>query len=349
MKGKKIFFLIVSVILINLSFHLPVFASSATGTIDTSHRYAWGENLGWLNFGCNGCNIVITDTKLTGYFWSRQYGWVNLAPTSSSGVTNNCLGQLGGSAWSSNLGWIDFTGASIDFNKKFSGVAGVVGTKTGRITFNCANCDVKTDWKQCSQRQSPAQVVIHSITDNTVSSITADITITNEGSVDTEYQYEWCVVSNISNDCGGGDDVFYASAAKLILIGQDWDTNLTAVVPSVGTYYFKLVAYFEDQRSVASYLFNATPDTTGGGGGGGGGGGVYTPPTGDTSLYDTADFNRDHIVNSTDFSILLYFWKTKAPYKNIYVDINKDNKVDSVDFSIFLSQWGRKTNGYIPH
>ncbi len=345
-KGKRIFLQFFSIILLVLSFHLTVFASHSNGTIDPSHKYAWGENLGWVNFACDGCNVHINDTKLTGYFWSREYGWVNLSPASSSGVTNNCLGQFAGSAWSSNLGWLDFTGASIDFNGKFSGVAGDSRTKTGRLTFDCDHCDVKTDWKPCSQRQSPAQVVIHSIIDNTVPSITASITITNEGSVDTEYQYEWCVVTNINNACGGGDDVFDATAAKFILAGQDWNTSLTANVPNPGVYYFKLVAYFEDQRSVASFQFTAV--TSGGGGGGGGGGGYPSPISGST-VYDTADFNRDHIVNSVDFSILLYFWKTKPPFRNIYVDINKDGKVDSVDFSIMLSQWGHKTDDYMPH
>jgi hypothetical protein len=54
-------------------------------------------------------------------------------------------------------------------------------------------------------------------------------------------------------------------------------------------------------------------------------------------------YQFQNFLNSLDFSILLYFWKTNPPYKNLYVDINKDNKVTSVDFSIMLSQWtGRK-------
>ncbi len=51
--------------------------------------------------------------------------------------------------------------------------------------------------------------------------------------------------------------------------------------------------------------------------------------------------NSDGIVDSTDFSILLYFWKKKPPFRNPCVDINGDKKVDSIDFSILLYQWGK--------
>ena len=28
-------------------------ASETNGTIDTTYKYAWGENIGWINFGCD--------------------------------------------------------------------------------------------------------------------------------------------------------------------------------------------------------------------------------------------------------------------------------------------------------
>jgi len=367
--NKKYFFLITLSILLASSFYLPVLASESNGTIDPSHKYAWGENLGWLNFGCDNCDVQITDTEISGYAWSRQYGWINLSPTSSPGVINNCAGQLSGSAWSSNLGWIDFSGTSIDMNGRFSGISSTSGTQSGRVTFDCTNCNVQTDWRQCSLRESPAQVVINSIIDNIIPSVSANITISNEGTVDTEYEYEWCVVTSMNNACGGGDDVFYASAAKLIEVDDSWTTNLSAIVSNAGSYWFKLVVHYGEDRSTASYVFSAQAAPSGGGGGGGGGsggcgggeggrtteggsysgsgcstGGTASSTSGGTSgNFGTADFNRDHIVDSVDFSILLFFWKTIPPFKNIYVDINKDNKVDSIDFSILLSQWGKRT------
>ena len=130
------------------------FASQTNGTIASS-SYAWGENLGWVNFGCQNCNVHVTDTALTGYAWSKSDGWINLSPASSTGVTNNCLGQLGGDAWSSHLGWINFSGATINASGTFSGIAGTPGTKAGRINFSCDNCNVQTDWLQCALRASP--------------------------------------------------------------------------------------------------------------------------------------------------------------------------------------------------
>ncbi|HLP86576.1 MAG TPA: dockerin type I domain-containing protein [Candidatus Paceibacterota bacterium] len=314
-----------------------VHASTVDGTISPSPKYAFGEKLGWINFGCDNCNVHITDTTLTGYAWSKTHGWINLSPT-NGGVTNNCLGQLGGKAWSKSLGWVDFSGVTINALGKFEGVAGTPGTTAGRVSFNCDNCDVSTDWLQCSLRESPAQVVINRISDQTVPSISADITISNEGLIDTEYQYEWCVVSDITNACGGGDDVYYASGAKLIVSGADWNTTKTATVPNIGNYYFKLVVHYGSNYSTASQLFTASNEGSSSGGGGGG-----TIPIKVTSVYDIADLNKDTKVDTIDFSIMLYYWKKTGPFLNPLVDINKDNVVNSVDFSILLSRWGNNS------
>jgi len=195
---------------------------------------------------------------------------------------------------------------------------------------------------------SPAQVIINSVSDTSIPEVSANITITNEGLTGYEYQYEWCVVSNVNNDCGGGDDIFYAVAAKYINPGEDFNTTLTATVPSVGNYYFKVKAYFSTDSSTASRSFVATNDSNSGNGSGGGGGGSSSSSSGSSSNNKKAvslinsDFNNDNVTNSIDFSILLAFWKTSPPFKNSKVDINKDGKVDSVDFSIMLYRWNKK-------
>ena len=120
--------------------------SATSGSIVGSSAYAWGENMGWINFLANGGNISVTDTTVTGYAWNSNYGWINLSP-STGGVTNNCSGILGGKAWSETLGWIDFSGAKIDSNGRFVGTIGTFGSTVGRISFDCANCDVKTNWQ----------------------------------------------------------------------------------------------------------------------------------------------------------------------------------------------------------
>jgi uncharacterized membrane protein YgcG len=195
---------------------------------------------------------------------------------------------------------------------------------------------------------SPAQVIINSISDSEVPQVAANVTITNEGLSGYEYQYEWCVVSDTNNSCGGGDDVFHAIAAKYINSGEDFNTTLTADVPTAGNYYFKVIVYFGTDSSGASRSFTATQSSGGGsqgggssGGGGGGGAPTVTPPVAG-KCGKIADFNCDGKVNSIDFSILLFFWKKKPPFANQYVDINKDAKIDSVDFSILLFHISKK-------
>lgn len=131
-------------------------ASTASGTISYSNSFAWGEKLGWVNFAptstgsvYNGLNI--TDSVVTGYAWSRVYGWVNFAPD-NGGVTNNCYGQLGGYAWSSQKGWINMSGAVINEDGKFTGIAGDTSSTAGRLNFSCSNCSVITDWRYCALR-----------------------------------------------------------------------------------------------------------------------------------------------------------------------------------------------------
>jgi hypothetical protein len=198
-------------------------------------------------------------------------------------------------------------------------------------------------------RGAPAQVIIREVNQTQVPDISANITITNEGTSGYEYTYEWCVVSQVNNSCGGGNDVFYASAAKFILPGENWDTALTATVPAAGNYYFKLVVYFGGESSGASRSFTATSAAVvtppSGGGGGGGGGGYVAPVASSTPAANktfSAELSSDGRVDATDFSILLYYWKTKPPFANPKVDINGDGKVDAIDFSILLYQWTGK-------
>jgi hypothetical protein len=55
---------------------------------------------------------------------------------------------------------------------------------------------------------SPAQVIINSVTSSTAPDVSANVTITNEGTSGYEYHYEWCVVQDLTNPCGGSNDVW---------------------------------------------------------------------------------------------------------------------------------------------
>lgn len=65
------------------------------------------------------------------------------------------------------------------------------------------------------------------------------------------------------------------------------------------------------------------------------------PPSEDAcSDKNRADINCDGLVNLTDFSILLYFWRQTAP-ANPRADLNGDGIVNLTDFSILLFNWTR--------
>lgn len=156
LKNTKLFFIVTltTIIILSPSFAL---ASETNGTIDSTYKYAWSENIGWINFGVSSGNVTVNDTSMTGYAWSDNYGWINLNP-SDSGVVNNGEGALSGQAWGENTGWINFSGVTIDSSGYFSGYAS--STITGRINFNCSNTSscagsdfkIRTDWRPQSVR-----------------------------------------------------------------------------------------------------------------------------------------------------------------------------------------------------
>ena len=200
---------------------------------------------------------------------------------------------------------------------------------------------------------SPADVQIIEITDKIIPTITANVRIDNMGTSNSDFYYVYCIVNSESNLCGGNDDIDSGSDTAFINAGSFINVSLTLdEVPTAGTYWFKVRAraLAETNWAAATEQFTAEsgtvvpPPPSPSGGGGGGGGGSVAPPvvtSPATSTYNGADLNLDGKVNSTDFSILLYFWKTSSPFSNSRVDINKDGKVDSVDFSILLYHWGR--------
>lgn len=124
-------------------FVLPVFA--LTGTIDSTNRYAWSENAGWIDFGTTLGNVVVTDSALTGYAYGENIGWISLNCSNTSScatvdykVANNGQGVLSGYAWGENVGWINFapsgSGVTIDSSGNFSGYA--YGENMGWIKFD---------------------------------------------------------------------------------------------------------------------------------------------------------------------------------------------------------------------
>ncbi|MBU1196817.1 MAG: hypothetical protein KKE62_14585 [Proteobacteria bacterium] len=96
-----------------ITFILFCLASVAiAGNIDVNndgHKYAWGENIGWINFNPGyGPGVTVTSTQLTGYAWGENIGWINMNPV-YGGVFHDGVGNLSGYAWGENIGWISFS------------------------------------------------------------------------------------------------------------------------------------------------------------------------------------------------------------------------------------------------
>ncbi len=140
-------------------------------TPTTSNHYAYGENIGWIDFNPTGGNVKVGDNGLTGYAYGENVGWIalgdgdathppyaNNSPT-NWGVNNDGSGNLSGYAYGENVGWIDFnpTGGGVKINTTtgaFSGYA--YGENIGWISFSGTGYGVVTDWR--------ANILVSSIT-----------------------------------------------------------------------------------------------------------------------------------------------------------------------------------------
>jgi hypothetical protein len=131
-----------------LFFSNTVYAENIDPDNDSS-QWAWGENVGWLNFEpSEGPGVTVGDYVVTGYVWAENIGWINLSPAEYGGVTNDGYGELGGYAWGENVGWISFScedsgtcatadyGVTIDSDGLFDGFAW--GENIGWINFDLA-------------------------------------------------------------------------------------------------------------------------------------------------------------------------------------------------------------------
>ncbi len=107
------------------------------------HKYAYGENIGWINFASSqDAAVTVGNDAVTGYIWCENIGWINL-----SGVTNDGAGNLSGRAWGENVGWISFSCSNTsscstaDYGVKIDPVTGVFsgkawGENVGWISFD---------------------------------------------------------------------------------------------------------------------------------------------------------------------------------------------------------------------
>jgi hypothetical protein len=137
------------------------FTARAATTIDGANRFAYGANLGWIDWRADTNNgAVIGEYVCSGYIYSANVGWINLgngAPTNDIyyqnssandfGVNQDGLGNLRGYAWGANIGWLAFEKAGapkVDLaSGKLSGYAW--SANCGWISLSNAIAYVQTD------------------------------------------------------------------------------------------------------------------------------------------------------------------------------------------------------------
>ncbi len=224
------------------------FASVSSGTIQ--NKYAWSENGGWVNFGTTEGNVRITDTAITGYVWDQNYGWINLSP-SQSGIVNDGEGNLSGFAWSENGGWIDFSSVEINTIGKFTGMAS--GSSYGRLTFDCVNCSVTTDWRPSSVRSEDI-----SLSENRRSSgsrrlvssfINFFTTDTNDLQIDTssstKIKKDDDIVEDLDVTKSQGEDVYQEKKDSLVESGVKEETvsRFQYIKYIIGFFLFTLIIF----------------------------------------------------------------------------------------------------------
>ena len=103
-------------------------ATGLAGPIHATHKWAWSENAGYLNFRATNATVSSEHEAaihpdgdhgyMSGWAWSEMVGWIKLGNTNGGGpyantdATNwgvNFAGSnVSGFAWSENAGWLNF-------------------------------------------------------------------------------------------------------------------------------------------------------------------------------------------------------------------------------------------------
>ena len=123
---------------------------AATGNIDPVDKWAWGTNVGWINFRPEHGGVTVRADHLEGYAWGENIGWIRLGTYAGGSHTyanttkddygvNRDGDNLSGYAWGTHVGWINFDpthgGVTIDpATGRFDGYAW--GENVGWIHFD---------------------------------------------------------------------------------------------------------------------------------------------------------------------------------------------------------------------
>jgi hypothetical protein len=145
-------------------FILQPCAAHAATTIDPFNKYAWGANIGWMDWtggsGETATGAVIGEYVCSGYIYSANVGWINLGSGSPAngiqyqnnsatdfGVNLDAFGNLRGFAYGANIGWVNFeTNGAPTINMINGQMSGYVwSANCGWISLSNAVAYVQTD------------------------------------------------------------------------------------------------------------------------------------------------------------------------------------------------------------
>ncbi|HEY6168936.1 MAG TPA: thrombospondin type 3 repeat-containing protein [Verrucomicrobiae bacterium] len=127
----------------------------AATTINSVNKFAYGANLGWMDWrGDTNNGAVIGDFVCSGFIYAANVGWIHLggnAPANGIrylnnsatdyGVNHDGKGNLSGYAYGANIGWVSFTNNTATGALSATDVP-QVDLKTGRLSgfAYSANC-----------------------------------------------------------------------------------------------------------------------------------------------------------------------------------------------------------------
>ena len=119
---------------------------------------------------------------------------------------------------------------------------------------------------------NPPEVTL-TVTDDTITDIKAELSITNEGTSSQEYTYYYWITPRVDGDIADVDTVDVGSASKLIASGAEYITTVTLSLSTTGEYYFKVRVYYSPDYSSALQMFTSHRQA------GKASGAVYVSPT----------------------------------------------------------------------
>jgi len=149
------------ILLVSMLLLGPVLSAQTATPINATNKYAYGANLGWIDWrGDTNNGAVIGEYVCSGYIYAANVGWIHLGGGSPAnliqyqnnasndyGVNHDGLGNLRGYAYGANIGWINFGAngaAKVDLSSgKLSG--SIYSANCGWISLTNVFAHVQTD------------------------------------------------------------------------------------------------------------------------------------------------------------------------------------------------------------